>query len=268
MEDLGQNKPPDNPAENDWDKAFLELTKSPINESSLKTPTMVQWLIGLCVTLFSILFFLGQVLPENRSGLYLMVSSISILLIASFGLYALSKAANQSKHLKNLLNIDRTTGLFSSVFLMEELDRLISEGNHNLVLIFLDLDELKLYNDKYGHRRGDILIRNAGEALIEAIAGHGVGFRYGGDEFVAILANVSRENAIEFAKRVHRSFVMRGISASIGIYPWKPGMSSDQLLNEADQAMYKAKRSGKGRLFIPDEQSTGSTRDLKGKFIY
>ncbi|HHS50199.1 MAG TPA: GGDEF domain-containing protein [candidate division Zixibacteria bacterium] len=238
--------------ESDWDRAFMELVESPDSLSGIRTPLMVQWLIGICVVLFALLFFLGQVLPAEKSGLYLLISALSILAIGIFGMFALSRAANQSRKLKDLLDIDRATGLYSSIFLMEELDRLTSAGKGELSVIFIDLDELKQYNDKYGHRRGDQLIRSAGQAIKSAIAGHGTGFRYGGDEFVAILQNVLPETAVQIAKRVQKSFEDSGISASIGICRWRPGMSSDELIDSADKAMYMAKRAGKGRLFIPD----------------
>jgi diguanylate cyclase (GGDEF)-like protein len=255
------------PDEMEWNRDTFRFPKSSIVESSFKTPTWVQWFIGLCVLLFAMLFFLGQLLLPDKSEIYLVVSSVSVLIIAFFGLFSLSKLTKQTRHLRLLLNIDRTTGLYGSTFLMEKLDRLIDEAGHELVLIFLDLDELKEFNDKFGHRRGDILIRNAADILSKTVAGKGMGFRCGGDEFVAMLTDISSEEAVELAKSVHESFVEKGISASIGVYQWRKGMSADKLLYEADQAMYKAKRAGKGKLFIPDIGSYGNADDLDGEFI-
>jgi len=254
--------------ESEWDRAFFDLATVPIDESSLKTPSMVQWLIGICVVLFAILFFLGQVLPSNKAGLYLLVSSVSILLIGAFGLFALAKSANQSRNLKELLDIDRTTGLFSSFLLYEKLDRLIALGKNSISIVFIDLDELKEYNDKFGHRRGDRLLRNAADIMNTALSGKGVGFRYGGDEFVAILKDIDYESAIEIATRIHRYFIKGGISASLGICEWCPNMTSDELLHEADLAMYKAKRSGKGRLFVPKNKTAGGSGELSGNIIH
>ncbi|GEM_PF-1417270 len=236
-------------------------------ERALKTPTLVQIFVGVSVVLIVLLFFLGAYFTEAQKGFFLLTSVVCVLLVLIFGLYTISRFSRQSVHLKELLNIDRTTGLYSSTFLMEELDRLVAEKHPNLVLIFLDLDELKLYNDKYGHRAGDKLIRNSAEALVEAIAGRGVGFRYGGDEFVAVLNDVSYDEALQMAKRVHAAFKNRDISASIGVYPWRPGLSADALLHQADKAMYAAKRSGKGRIFFGGGEIGGTMETIESELL-
>ena len=248
------------------DREVFVIPRSRILKYSFKTPVMVRWLIGISVSLITALFVLEGMLPIEGAGIYLLVASLSIFVITSVGLFALAKVTIQARHLKELLNIDRATGLFGSGYLAEELDRLVEEGDKGLFLIFLDLDELKSFNDRFGHRRGDALIHDAAEALSEAVAGRGVGFRYGGDEFVAILSDMSRSDAVALAKRVHKLFVVRKIAASIGMCQWRPGMSADDLLHTADKAMYKAKHAGKGRLFIPKEDCM-NTDDPKGEFI-
>jgi diguanylate cyclase (GGDEF)-like protein len=250
-----------------WGKNPLDVSFDS-SGAEFKMPTLIETFIGLAVVIVIALFFLGEYLPqEMHTAPFLLTSIIAISIIVGFGIYALRKVSSQSKHYQYLLNIDRTTGLYSSVFLMEELDKLVSEGKQNLVLMFLDLDELKLYNDKYGHRAGDKLIHNAAEAIMDAIAGRGVGFRYGGDEFVAVLTGVTSEDALLMAKRVQAAFANREISASIGVYPWRPGLSPDQLLHEADKAMYTAKRAGKGRIFIGSPECDGTAIILGNELI-
>jgi len=215
----------------------------------IKAPGLIQIFVVVAVFLIIALLFLGEFLHEHGLGwIFRGISIFAVLVVFGVGLFAIKKVRKQSDRLREMLNIDRTTGLYSSVYLMEELDRLVDKGPGNLVLIFLDLDELKYYNDKYGHRAGDTLIRESAEALAEAIAGCGVGFRYGGDEFVALLNDVTPADALKIAKRVHASFENREISASMGVYPWRPGLSPDDLLDKADKAMYNAKRAGKGRI--------------------
>lgn len=246
--------------------SLYPFSQNILHESQVKAPTLLELFIGLAVFLIIALFFLGEYLPhEIRTGTFLLFSCLAIIVIVGFGIYALRKISAQSKYYKDLLNIDRTTGLYSSVLLMEELDRLVDEGKGNFVLIFIDLDELKLYNDTYGHRAGDKLIRETAESIMEGVAGRGVGYRYGGDEFVVVLTEIKPEEALQMAKRVQSVFRQKGISASIGVYPWRPGLSPDDLLHEADRAMYSAKFGGKGRIFIGDSESDGSVDILNSE---
>ncbi len=233
----------------------------------IKTPALVQIYVFLAAALVIIDIFAHYFIPNQYHGWAMLISAIGVILLVSFGIFALNRVYAQAGRLKELINIDNPTGLYSSVFLMEELDRLIEEGTKSLVIIFLDLDELKCYNDKYGHRAGDKLIRGSAEALAEAIVGHGVGFRYGGDEFVAILPDISIDTALRLAKLVKANFGERKISASIGLYAWKPGMTSDDLLFEADKSMYAAKHAGKNRIFFGGEELSGTAEAIQEEIL-
>jgi len=234
----------------------MEVPLPVVKEGELKPPTFMQIYIGTSISLVVITFILGEILlKEERHGLFIMFTILSILTVLTIGLWAMKKVNHRSEQLREMLNTDRTTGLYSSTFLMEQLDSLVEQEPDDMTMIFIDLDELKDYNDKYGHRAGDRLIRDSAEALSEAIAGRGIGFRYGGDEFIGLLVDVPRDEAVEMAKRVHTCFESRGISASIGVYQWYKGLSPDDLLHQADIAMYMAKNSGKGRVFIGGDEN-------------
>ncbi|RKZ30908.1 hypothetical protein DRQ36_03865 [bacterium] len=250
-----------------WESEYFSVPLESETESHIKTPALVQAFLFLAVVIVVAFFFTAQMITEGRVGWFMLFTAFALMILVSFGVYAINRINRQAVHFKQLLNIDRTTGLYSSVFMMEELDRLVAQPKGNLVLIFLDLDELKTYNDKYGHRAGDKLIRDSAEALMDAIVGRGVGFRYGGDEFVAVLNDVSIDEALSMAKRVHRAFENREISASIGVYPWRPGLSADEFLHEADKAMYIAKRSGKGRVFFGGAEIGGTMDALQNQLI-
>lgn len=219
---------------------------------TLRTPNVIQVYLIVAVAIIIADIFFHYFVPREQIEWAILFSSAGAIAIVVFGLIIFNRVTKQTQYLKEMLNIDRTTGLYSSVFLMEELDRIVNNNPKNLALLFLDLDELKKYNDAYGHRAGDKLIHDAAESLAEGIMGHGVGFRYGGDEFVAILDGVPVDLAMIVAKRVHKLFEQKHISASIGLYQWRSGMSVDELLHAADKAMYRAKLAGKGRIYFGD----------------
>ncbi len=136
-------------------------------------------------------------------------------------------------------------------------------------LIFIDLDNFKYYNDTFGHHIGDMLLVKFGSILESAARDIDFVARYGGDEFVCILPETQGEGAIALAKRIYEfleynqyfkkdieEYVGHPISipdnkllnCTIGISVYHPDTagSSEEILKQADHAMYDAKRKGKG----------------------
>ncbi len=134
-------------------------------------------------------------------------------------------------------------------------DQLIDEGRF-FSLLFMDLDNFKMVNDKYGHRYGSETLEEFANVLREIKRDDDYAFRYGGDEFLLLLPDTDLDKAQEAAKNIHEylktyNFINKdGISvrlgASIGIcdYPGNAGDANDILLN-SDKAMYSVKRAGK-----------------------
>ncbi len=135
-----------------------------------------------------------------------------------------------------------------------------SEEGRSLSLIMLDIDDFKQINDTFGHLVGDVVIRAVSAEIVSTTRDDDVVGRYGGEEFIVILKNTSREKAIEVAQRIRRG--IEGlrfeqdirVTASFGISHFKSSISDDQkaecvspnvLVNTADINLYKAKKSGK-----------------------
>jgi len=141
---------------------------------------------------------------------------------------------------------DSLTGLFNQrhfyARLREEVLR-AERQKHPLALILLDLDCFKDYNDTYGHLAGDEVLRSVGRLINKSIrVGVDSGYRYGGDEFAVILIEADLSIAQGIGRRIQDGLEENaGISASAGYAMFSLGMSVENLVDQADKGLYKAK---------------------------
>lgn len=161
-----------------------------------------------------------------------------------------------------LSTVDPLSGLynkrFMNEFLMKEIER-SRRLNKQFSIVICDLDDFKQINDAYGHPSGDMVIRFFAQRMKNSIRNLDVAGRYGGDEFIIILPEASRETAYSIMERLRQHIekddvsVMKGsvvnVTASFGIatYP-ADGMSSDDLIIVSDERLYKAKNLGKNKI--------------------
>ena len=154
---------------------------------------------------------------------------------------------------------DSLTGLANKVLFQDRLQHAVARCERTqgrLAFLFLDLDDFKTVNDSLGHVAGDELLRAAAKALGGCLRSADTAARLGGDEFAVLIDQVAQpSDAIRVAKRILKVFRKpfsvgsNAVSAtvSIGITYSAPGITSDQLLRNADLAMYAAKERGKNR---------------------
>ena len=182
------------------------------------------------------------------------------------------RAEEQIKHLSDY---DTLTQLPNRRLLMDRLKHAIassSRSKKNCALLFIDLDNFKTLNDIYGHDSGDLLLKKVAERLSTCIREGDTVARFGGDEFVIILENMS-ENVLEAANQVeivgfkilttlNHPYDLAGnyhvSSMSIGITLFSGHIESmDALLKRADIAMYQAKKAGRNtlRFYDPEVQA-------------
>ena len=126
-----------------------------------------------------------------------------------------------------------------------------------LSLLFIDLDNFKPINDEYGHSAGDRALKVMAEVLTQETRSIDLVSRWGGDEFAVALVGASSDEAVKIAQKLSQAIKDANlgyenkpieISLSIGIASLAPGMNLEQLFKSADQALHKAKRSGKNRI--------------------
>jgi diguanylate cyclase (GGDEF)-like protein len=172
--------------------------------------------------------------------------------------------------LLELSNTDHLTGLFNRRFLMESLDKEVQRARRKdgqVALLMLDIDHFKRVNDTHGHLQGDVVLQKVAIHIQKELRSYDVAARYGGEEFVAVLPDTSLKEASNVADRIRLSVQgMRfagslsderiTVSLGISIFPSPLFDDIDGLLRSADEALYRAKESGRNRVVISDPDST------------
>lgn len=169
-----------------------------------------------------------------------------------------------NKKLLNLANMDGLTGLLNRRSLDETLSAETSRCRRNkttLSIILLDIDFFKRYNDTYGHVAGDSCLKKVAKVLKRGIQRPAdIVARYGGEEFCVVLPETTENGALHVAEALKKAIVglniphqgndaLECVSCSFGVASRVPGrqFDFDQLVREADEALYQAKRSGRNR---------------------
>lgn len=176
---------------------------------------------------------------------------------------AVSVRAARSRQLSDALDRDSLTGLLKHSRIKEQVDAELSRAiraNEALTVVMLDLDHFKQVNDTYGHPAGDKVIKAIAHLLRQRLRKTDAVGRYGGEEFVAVLPRCTSEEAQALMEDVRKRFqdisfsvdqCSFNVTLSVGIAAYRPGMvRSDQLLKEADAALYRAKADGRNRVCL------------------
>lgn len=154
---------------------------------------------------------------------------------------------------------DPLTGVFNRLVLPQQLAVLTSGSGSGAALLSIDLDRFKQVNDRHGHHAGDLVLEAVAERLVATTRRRDAVIRMGGDEFLLVLWDVTEAEALELATRlvtaIEQPVDCEGewvrVSASVGIAMVggdSPAADTEELLQAADQAMYRAKRRGAGRV--------------------
>jgi len=159
---------------------------------------------------------------------------------------------------------DHLTGLFNRRYMEETLERELLRALRqqlSLGIIMLDVDDFKRFNDTRGHAAGDAILLELSNLLLGHFRGEDIPCRYGGDEFLIVLPDASRvvtreraELICEYAKQFHLPFerqTLDAVTISIGVavFP-ESGTTSAAVLKAADDALYRAKSKGRGRVVV------------------
>ena len=200
----------------------------------------------------------GELASSPRS---LVSSLVASLLAVGFGIWVIVLLRRErgltQRHLADLESLTMTdplTGLGNRRALERDLAKAMLRSrrlDHALTLLFVDVDQLKTVNDRFGHAVGDETLRVVGNVTRSCSReGTDSGYRVGGDEFVLIVL-ADRGGAEVLARRMQQGFAARSpheTTMSLGVVEWDGAMSAGELINEADRRMYEAKQQQQGRV--------------------
>jgi len=242
-------------------------------ERARVTPVRAKWryrLAGFAVFLLLLAWSqLGESVLSPRAyhiagaALILLAALYTLLLVARAGRANVTLERSYSEHLERLSESlrhlayhDSLTGLYNHRYfhdhLRSEFERARRYG-HQLSVVMLDVNSFKEVNDRYGHLTGDELLTFLGRLIGENVRSSDIAARYGGDEFALILPETEREAARRVAAKIcdvvskRRDWgggllvnVTLNISAGVATFP-KDALSAEDLLHEADRALYASK---------------------------
>lgn len=192
-------------------------------------------------------------------------------------LYDLDHTRQLAQHrLEHIAHYDLLTGLPNRILLAELLQQRMQSAKQDgtlLAVAFADLDGFKAVNDRYGHEFGDEVLKLLSRRLTSLIGDKNVVARISGDEFVFLLSTITERQSCQpllqqvlsaLASPVNISGIYVHLSASIGVsfYPQRQDIAPEQLLRQADQAMYAAKQAGKNHLSLFDAEADQYTRGV------
>ena len=167
-----------------------------------------------------------------------------------------------NERLREISNTDHLTGLHTRRYLMEslarEMDR-VQRKRSVLTLVIMDVDHFKKINDTHGHQCGDAVLQAVAEASRFGLRLYDIAARYGGEEFVLVLPETPLTGGVTVAERLRKRVAalsfphpleQLAVTVSIGVasYPSPAVSDVETLLQQADAAMYQAKRNGRNRV--------------------
>jgi diguanylate cyclase (GGDEF)-like protein len=164
---------------------------------------------------------------------------------------------------------DPLTGFYNRRYMWDFLRRDLLRASRTKLpvsVILLDIDHFKRFNDTWGHQAGDLVIRRVCEVITRHIRGSDIACRFGGEEIIAVLPDASQQVALERAEAMRRNIaelrldyggkLLDTVTASFGVavFP-ENARDAEALLCAADEALYKAKHSGRNRVVVSSTNS-------------
>jgi diguanylate cyclase (GGDEF)-like protein/PAS domain S-box-containing protein len=226
--------------------------------------------------------WVGEVWNRRKDGeVYVQMQTISAVRDAKgttqHYVALFSDITAQKQHqsqLEHIAHYDALTNLPNRVLLADRLRHGLAQAQRReqlLAVAFLDLDGFKAINDQHGHEAGDHMLISMASRMKQALRDGDTLARMGGDEFVAVLVDLSDMSATvpllmrllaAAAQPVQFGDLTLQVTASLGVtfYPQPDAVDADQLLRQADQSMYQAKQAGKNRYHVFDAEQDRSIR--------
>ena len=204
----------------------------------------------------------GAIVLSRRAGAEWTVGASRLLNFGAEELSAALARAYRFEAAETRANIDALTGLPNRRYL-EEYVAIAGprrRAGDSFGVLMIDIDHFKRLNDRYGHASGDSVLRAVGERISAAIRATDTPARYGGEEFAVVLRRANQAQAVEVAERIRQAIraippgelkLREPVTVSIGVAVSESAeVGLPNLLEAADQALYRAKREGRNRTVL------------------
>lgn len=268
--------------------AYCQMVNVPFEQILMRKPLCLaptkengKFLTDLWLVLNGGHIWSGELTERTLDGTLVHVDAVMTPLDDAHGkpalfmlfLHDITKRKNEFNHVLKMANHDALTGLGNRSFFLSMLDHNLTTSQRNqtqTALLFIDLDGFKQVNDEFGHDVGDQVLISAAEILRTNVRRSDFVARYGGDEFVCILGEVSRADdagnvaakiikALSLMQKIGGHDIKIGASIGVAVYP-HDSLDGEALLKAADMAMYEAKNAGKNcwRRLVTKDLGLGS----------
>ena len=237
-------------------------------------PPVAFFLLGRSMgTLLSVLFFsyaLYIVYGHVQSGVnyqltmggFLNVLEVLVAHIMLFRFYEKTRAdamlqlQGSREQLRIIATTDKLTGLYNRQQFDQQLQQMVSVARQQqqpFALLLLDVDHFKHINDDFGHLFGDKVLQQLAQRLKHRLRDEDFLARWGGEEFAILMPNTSSDGATVFAERLRyaieaEAICGQAVTISGGATVWREGTDAEELLGQADKALYEAKELGRNRM--------------------
>ena len=176
----------------------------------------------------------------------------------------MSKLSSEEKmFVSSLIDKDPLTGLYNRRKFDQDIELILSmsgRANRGSGLLFIDIDNFKKYNDEHGHQKGDQVLKNVTGCIEKSLRNYDKIhlYRYGGEEFVGIISDITIKHTFNIGDRLRKTVKKTcGITISVGISHYREISDNLQsLINNADHALYEAKKRGKDRVVVYQKDQT------------
>ena len=201
--------------------------------------------------------------PKTSGEKYVSDEKVFISDLASIAAIAVENA-----RLYEMATVDMKTKLKMHHYFINKLTEEIEETAYSskpLSIFMIDIDHFKIFNDKFGHQLGDIVLIRVAEILLRNLRSSDIGARYGGEEFSVILPGTSLADAVRQAERTRKAIENERVensenpngekmqvTVSIGVAQYNAALDKnlESLINRCDKALYKAKANGRNRIEV------------------
>ena len=192
-----------------------------------------------------------DIISEQKNAMGILAALFIIILILGIN------GIRQNRLLKNLSQTDSLSGLYNRRFMNQKLEEEISKYKRYKTpfsLLLIDIDYFKKINDTYGHDKGDLIIKQISSLIQQNIRNTDISARWGGEEFLILAPNSDLNGALKLANNLKELIenaqfeVKQKVTISVGVSVFEENLNQEKLLKLADNALYKAKGSGRNRV--------------------